>query len=117
MKQNKIKFPLSGEGKEICLICGKPLQNSICLNLGAMKKSSEDNSLFLGHNLSGFMDIYEDTEQTESAYLEVVKGAREGQADLNFCSTECLKAFFDSIVLEFKNRMEKAKDQLEEMMS
>ena len=124
----KILFPILSNGQMFwpsgvkCPICGKPMANKkkkeveqVVLNFGAMQKiSGKKNwwSAFCSQKVGGFMSVHTHTHGNvglPSAEMDVVEHAKFGQADLYFCSTKCLRAFFGAIVDELERRIKKAR--------
>jgi hypothetical protein len=56
-----------------------------------------------------FLDLFihpaeDDSSRGAGAHLELVKDASHGQFDLLFCSTACLRSFFNACVDELERR-------------
>jgi len=116
-RRRKINFPVVGKGQIRwpqpgnfeCPVCGKLMaegekMEQVVLNIGAMMQNDkEKNTWCVGFNLGGFMHIMDHTHgdvDLPSISVDVVEQSAFGQADLCFCSTKCLRAFFNAIVDE-----------------
>ena len=76
---------------------------------GALRRLDEDNSE-IGDDLLGFLNIghhsaHSNGESLPSACLDLVEESPIGQFELYFCSTNCLRQYFNRCM-----------DQLEEML-
>lgn len=88
------------------------------VNLGALKMTdratgsggmSEDLDGFLTLSWHGAHDGGDGRDPEIHASVNVVDECRGGQADLYFCSTDCLRRFFDACVDEIELKIEKAR--------
>jgi hypothetical protein len=112
----KLKFPLV-EGKQdhwpdnpICPICGRSKvsePNSFAvLGAGAFLMDRKTDCSILSEDLEGFLSIYWHGahdggvgENPEAGFnVDIIKDALGGEASLYFCSTACLRTFFNLCV-------------------
>jgi len=103
-----------------CPVCSQPLKepNSfLVVNGGAMKRISRNFSEGVCEDLRGFLDIrfYGPTGKglgkykNKAADREIVRNSKGGQFDLNFCSTDCLRIFVNSIIDDMEKELNKPK--------
>ena len=116
----KLKFPLIKQGQfhwpqgQNCPMCNKKLATKdkteqVILSLGALRKEKKD-CWIIDHNLGGFMTLATHTHgktKMKHGYLNIVDMSLMGQADLTFCSTNCLREFFMAITNALEDRMKK----------
>jgi hypothetical protein len=90
-------LPIKGGG---CLICGAPLQNGpVYLSAGAsspIDDQHEDEPVMSAFFQIGYHSPAVDC--TGSANVDIVHNLNGGQFDLSFCSTSCLRHFFQVLV-------------------
>jgi len=123
----KINFPVaSGSSvcfpkEALCPMCKttrvqEPHSMAI-VNLGAMLMTNRANGAgMMSDDLDGFLRfIWHGAHQDGSgdhagmsAFLDIVEDVRDGQADLYFCSTTCLRAFFNACVEAFEMKIDAA---------
>jgi endogenous inhibitor of DNA gyrase (YacG/DUF329 family) len=117
---NKIKFPIIKKKgtpfyptENKCPICGtdRTTLNSefFVLNGGALKIIDKDHST-MSDDMEGFFSLtYHGGEKSgeNGTSFDIVEFSRNGQFDIYFCSIECLQIFFNRIVDELKQKMEK----------
>jgi hypothetical protein len=108
----------------LCPICraAKVLEphSMAIVNLGALKMTervtgsggmSDDLDGFLTLSWHGAHDRGEGRDPEIHASVSIADGCRGGQADLYFCSTGCLRRFFDACVDELERKIEKARQR------
>jgi len=87
------------------------------VNLGAMLMTNRAKEAgTMSNDLDGFLRfIWHGAHQGGSgdhvgvsAFLDIVEDVRGGQADLYFCSTACLRAFFNACVDAFEAKISEA---------
>jgi hypothetical protein len=95
----------------ICPICNKNKilepHDFIVLDCGALLLNKNGDSIF-NENLNGFLSlILHGHHNNKETYFEfpVVKDSRQGQFSLYFCSTDCLRAFFNNLVNDFEQEI------------
>jgi hypothetical protein len=110
----KLRFPLLKNGDQNflphrggrCLICDKDLKSGTgiaYLSAGAVLESRIDEMKEDFCNIEAFFSVYFHTIASDGAgggEVNVVDSLRGGQFDLGFCSTSCLRKFFNIIVDE-----------------
>jgi len=123
-KNSGLTFPVAGDDsiffpkEALCPMCKSAKVNEphsmAIVNLGAllMTNRAKGNGS-MSDKLEGFLSFIwhgahdggtgEDSDI--SAYLNIVENVRGGQADLYFCSTNCLRTFFNACVDELENRI------------
>lgn len=129
----KITFPVaSGSSvsfpkEALCPMCKttrvqEPHSMAI-VNLGAMLMTNRVKGAgMMSDDLDGFLRfIWHGAHQGGSgdhagisAFLDIVEDVRGGQADLYFCSTSCLRAFFNTCVDAFEMKIAEAQTRLYE---
>lgn len=96
-----------------CLVChrtGVHEPNAFAfLNGGALRKLSKSRST-MAPDLEGFVSIgfhgaHSETDSQPDAVLAIAESVRFGQFELYFCSTACLRKFFDLCVDELEQRL------------
>ncbi len=112
MKKNfEIAFPIISKetkpfypSENICPICNtdRRLSSSefYVLNVGALEKVSKNTSM-MSDKLEGFCHIsYHPGEDSEENgfKVDIVEAAKCGQFDIYFCSINCMRTFFNTIV-------------------
>ena len=113
-----MKFPVVQQGKSNfpkdskCPICQKALVTpekveQVVLTVGALKKMGKGWSGCGNGNLGGILTICTHSHNSDmpGVSVDVVDLAGNGQADLVFCSTKCLRAFLNTIVDEVERKM------------
>jgi hypothetical protein len=125
-----MKYPLIDKKEAfpeqpICPICSKNRvfepHNFVTLNGGSflLDKNGDSTS---NKRMEGFLDLgwhghhYEEKEDENKdtmARIEVVKDSLEGQFSLYFCSTECLRIFFNRLVDDLEKEITEAKKRKE----
>ena len=133
LPSEKVTFPVaSGSSvcfpkEALCPMCktakiGEPHSMAI-VNLGAMLMTNRANGAgTMSDDLDGFLRfIWHGAHQGGSgdhagisAFLDIVEDVRGGQADLYFCSTTCLRAFFNACVDAFEMKIAAAQARLNE---
>jgi hypothetical protein len=120
-----MKFPVQrGKSKEgleaqpgTCPVCGGPLSAEpggfAFINGGALRKIDKDTAVpaadLIGFLSVGFHGGHSGIEQVPSASMYVADDVPTGQFEFYFCSTECLRGFFNQCVdaleqtIEMKN--------------
>ena len=97
-----IKFPLvdnatTTNNPQLCSCCQQALtqqDDEVWLMLGALQGSSQ-----LQHSdVSGQLFAFFSLQQRSGASVDVVHNGLGGQADIGFCSSRCLRAFFNHCV-------------------
>lgn len=130
MIKTKFRFPVAKGGKvffpkeALCPVCKaeKVLEphSMAIVNLGAMLMTNrETGSGMMSDDLDGFLrfawhgahDGGLGRDPGIEAHVEIVQDARGGQADLYFCSTECLRKFLNACVDELERRIAEAKNR------
>ena len=128
-----MKFPVIDEGQvnninsdHICPICSKNKIDSsekVILNAGGIIDSiteskiqkgieNSEGSLGIHYPLTGFWNIawhclnISKEKNVTAVNLEIVNFSKLGQFDLYFCSTHCLRVFFNAIVDEMERIIE-----------
>jgi len=111
----KLKFPVVENDRvwptnSICPICGKAKIGEdgtfAVFMLGALKKTGED-SATISDELLGFADLFwhaSDKDPDGCKSVSIISNAKSGQADLYFCTTNCLRKFFNLCVDELENK-------------
>lgn len=111
----KIQFPVVENGNlwptdHICPICSKTKIGEdgsfAVFMLGSLKKTGEE-SAAMSDELLGFADIFwhvSDKDPIGCKSVSIISNAKNGQADLYFCSTACLRKFFNLCVDELENK-------------
>lgn len=107
--------------KPLCPICGKnkvfePHSMAI-LTAGAMLMDRARDSGTPSNNLDGFLEIHwhgaHDGGQGKDGDVfcgvDIIRDAIGGQADLYFCSTECLRKFLNTCVDELERKVAEAR--------
>lgn len=100
-----------------CLVCGRKIAwnewpERITLGSGAILNDSGAETGGPSDQMEGFITLFyhaSSQHHDSSASLIVATDVVGGQVDLDFCSTECLRAFFDSITEEMQRRVIAAK--------
>ena len=113
---NSVCFPK----ESVCPMCKtakvhEPHSMAI-VNLGAMLMTNRaTGSGMMSDDLDGFLHfIWHGAHHggsgvnTNISAQDIVEDVRGGQADLNFCSTACLRAFFNACVDEFEGKIAEA---------
>lgn len=117
-----MKFPVVQKGESYfptdskCPMCQKALVKpekveQVVLTVGAMKKTGkgwDKGWSGLGnHDLGGILTICTHSHNSDmpGVSVDVVDLAGNGQADLVFCSTKCLRAFLNTVVDEVERKM------------
>jgi len=81
------------------------------LNAGALRKIDKRNSVMApdleGFFTLGFHGAHSGTKNKPSAYLPVAEDVPLGQFEVYFCTTKCLRAFFNRCVDELERRIAK----------
>lgn len=133
LPSEKVNFPVaSGSSacfpkEALCPICKtvrvqEPHSMAI-VNLGAMLMTNRTKGAgMMSDDLDGFFRfIWHGAHQGGSgdhvgisAFLDIVEDVRGGQADLYFCSTACLRAFFNACVDAFEMKIDEAQARLNE---
>jgi len=88
-----------------CKICGQKDNSSnkfIALMGGALKGNSKNAEM--SSDLIGFLDLtlHNHDYKGRGGYIQIVDSSANGQFDLYFCSTKCLRKFFNLLVDEFE---------------
>jgi hypothetical protein len=124
----RLTFPVAGGNnacfpkEALCPMCKsakvhEPHSMAI-VNLGAILMTNRDKGAgTMSGDLDGFLRlIWHGAHQGGtgkdvgiSAHLDIVEDVCGGQADLYFCSTACLRAFFNACVDEFERKIEEVK--------
>jgi len=96
-----------------CLVCrrkGVHEPNTFAyLNGGALRKINKDNSV-MAPDLEGFLSIgvhgaHSEIHSQPDAHLYIADVVRFGQFELYFCSTACLRKFFNLCVDELEQKL------------
>ena len=129
--KKKLKFPIVKGKKDhwplkaVCPICGKgkvlePHSMAI-LSAGAMLVDRKQKTGRPSDTMDGFMSLmwHGAHDRGKGKYREIGCGVNimfdvmGGQADLYFCSTKCLRRFFDKCVDELEGRMDEEMKQFQ----
>ncbi|HCE42607.1 MAG TPA: hypothetical protein DET40_03565 [Lentisphaeria bacterium] len=124
----KLKLPvIKGKtecwpNKAICPICGKhkvfePHSMAI-LSAGACLMNRKEKYGGPSNQMDGFMHISWHgahdggigKDREIGCIVDIVKDVIGGQAELYFCSTQCLRKFFDSCVNELEKKIKKSRN-------
>jgi len=124
----KLKFPVAKgrniffPNKALCPMCktAKVLEphSMAIVNLGALLMTnrktrsgsmSDDLDGFLRFSWHGAHNGGKGRDAGIQVSVDIVEDTRGGQADLYFCSTECLRQFLNECVDELERRIEKAR--------
>jgi len=124
----KLRFPVAKERKAffpkeaLCPMCKTEkvleLHSMAIVNLGAMLMTNrETGSGSMSDDLDGFLRLIwhgahdggTGRDPGVEASVAIVEDTRGGQADLYFCSTGCVRQFFNACVDELERRIEKAR--------
>jgi hypothetical protein len=98
-----------------CLECGRSKVHEphgfAFLNAGALRKIDKRNSV-MAADLEGFLTLgfhgaHSGTKNEPSAYLPVAEDSPLGQFEVYFCTTKCLRSFFNRCVDELERRIAK----------
>ena len=121
-----MKYPLIDQNdlypeEPLCPICKKNKvfepHNFVVLEGGALYTDERGDSLF-PEGMKGFLDLIfhghhheniEDDKKDIYESLYIVKESNSGQFSLYFCSTDCLRNFFNQLVDEFEKKIKKTK--------
>ncbi|EKD28692.1 MAG: putative cytosolic protein [uncultured bacterium] len=107
------KFPLI-KGKQVCYprnpsvcpICKKKAKSNVILNTGALLADRKNNTAVMSEDLDGFFSIIlHDHPKDNHAFLHVADSVHNGQCEFYFCSTKCLRKFFNICVDEFEKKI------------
>lgn len=74
------------------------------INAGALKKGN-DHTYVPDEDSKGFLSMAyhpDHHSKKQGKSIEIVSGAKGGQFDLYFCSTTCMRTFFDNLISEFE---------------
>lgn len=108
--------------ESICPICGvnkvfEP-HNFVVLDAGALREDGQGNSIN-DQNMKGYFNLIwhgnhydeeeDDNERDQYINLEIVKESSYGQSSFYFCSTECLRKFFNKMVDDFEHTVHRTK--------
>lgn len=96
--------PLIKKGK--CSLCGKKPKDGIfiALNGGALK-GTKDNAI-MDSGLIGFLTLdLHDHNKMGKGFLNIVDSSPNGQFEFYFCSTKCLRKFFDKVIDAFEETL------------
>jgi len=122
----KSKFPvLKGEpvwvlrqsSYSLCPQCKKarvmgtyPAYPTIILMGGAMRVvDRKSKSAEIADDCIGFLDLCTHNEHGNDVMVDIVDDTPSGQFEMYFCSTRCLRAFFDMCVNDLETKMTKSK--------
>ena len=102
---NMLWRPLTDK-KGKCSLCGKKPKEGvfIALNGGALRGNEQDAEMDSG--LVGFLTLdLHDHDKMNSGWLSIVESSPNGQFEFYFCSTKCLRKFFDKVVDTFEETL------------
>ena len=112
--------------RAICPVCGqgKVLEphSFAILHAGALLMDRPDDSGGPSDNLDGFLSLgwhgaHDDGQGDDrdiGCYLDIIRDARGGQADLYFCSTACLRTFMNQCVDKLEGRIKEEQEGLQQ---
>ncbi len=110
-KNTKMFYPSS----RVCPICNTDRHSSnsgfYVLNAGALEEVSQE-TLMMSDKLKGFLKLaYHPSEDSdENGFcIDIVKDSECGQFDIYFCSTNCMRIFFNKIIDTIENKKNKHK--------
>lgn len=106
-ENNKPFYPT----EDICPICNadrtKLNSNFFILNGGALKKVNEENFISTD-DFVGFLNLTfhagEDSK-VSGATLDIVENSKFGQFDIYFCSTDCMRIFFNKSIDQLETKL------------
>ena len=99
-----------------CPMCSKPFNGAFAvLSAGALLMNRKEDTGGMSDDLDAFMnlvwhggDINDDVYATQ----DIVRDLEGGQFDLQFCSTSCLRAFFNACVDKLDERVAQNRDEM-----
>ena len=102
-----MKFPIvdnshTTSNPRVCTYCNGELPNDesdVWLMLGTMQGDTNFQSMGNEGELFGFFSISRHSGKS----IEIVQNGLAGQADIGFCSSKCLRAFFNACVDELED--------------
>ncbi len=89
-----------------CSLCNNKPKDGVfvVLNGGALKGNKDNASMDSG--LVGFLTLdLHDHNKKGSGFLDIVDNSPNGQFEFYFCSTKCLRKFFNKVVDAFEETL------------
>jgi hypothetical protein len=106
-----MKFPVQPSSptcSDACVVCHRLLSPQpgvfAFLNGGALREIDDLNADSAA-DMIGFMSIGMHDDQGATAAVRIADDASMGQFEFYFCSTACLRSFFDKAVDELEHRL------------
>lgn len=84
-----------------CTFCNQPMplnDSDIWIGVGALQGTADSQTIVDHNDVFAFFLIREHNAKL----IDIVKSGRGGQADIGFCSTQCLRDFFNLLVDELE---------------
>ena len=109
---NAMKYPLiTGEETSYpkgasgeCAFCGGNNRNGfVGISAGAMQSTTTPGTYVPLDDASGWFSLFDHGITKSGNPLQIVNDCDIGQFEIFFCSTECLRGFFNKIVDDFEN--------------
>lgn len=94
------------DSRGVCKLCGdKPKEGVfVCFGGGALKGDCDEASM--SSDLVGFLSLdYHNHDYKGLGYLPIAENTPNGQFEFYFCSTKCLRKFFNKLVDKFEEGM------------
>jgi len=99
IKDSDAHYPIDGT----CTYCKKPTKgNFVALNGGALLKIPGTNMAAPDDNLISTFSLLDHGVTNSGKPLLVCRNEAFGQYELYFCSTSCLRSFFNALVDDFE---------------
>jgi len=110
-----MKFPLIKNNKPYwkpaikngkCILCGEKPKHGVFIALMGGTLEGNKNSASISSNLIGFLSLnLHDHNSDKLGYLNIADNTSNGQFEFYFCSSKCLRKFFNKIVDEFEKTL------------
>ena len=97
-----------------CSVCGEIYDKDgvfICLGGGALK--GDEKASQISSELVGFLclSLHDQNYHGKGGYLPIADNTSNGQFEFYFCSTNCLRTFFNTLVDKFENGLKHQKKE------
>ena len=107
LKGNKVYWMPFSENKK-CNVCGEKGDGKgrfICLSGGALRGDAKNAEM--DSDLVGFLNIclHDHDYDGKGGWLDIADNTANGQFEFYFCSTHCLRKFFNILVDNFEKSM------------
>ena len=96
--------PSRNKGK--CSFCKAKVKDGVFIVLsGGALRGTKDNAI-MDDGLIGFLNLFlHDHDKMKGGWLDIVDSSPSGQFEFFFCSTKCLRKFFDKVVDAFEETL------------